>query len=47
SRDLNLISTGIHSASSRGVNVPRIQKVGFITASLMTGTVVATSGPIG
>ena len=47
SRDLNLISTGIHSASSRGVDVPRIQKVGFITASLMTGTVVATSGPIG
>ena len=24
SRDLNLISTGIHSATSRGVNVPRI-----------------------
>ena len=47
SRDLNLISTGVHSASSRGVDVARIQKVGFITASLMTGTVVATSGPIG
>ncbi|HCK69157.1 MAG TPA: iron ABC transporter, partial [Nitrospina sp.] len=47
SRDLNLISTGVHSASSRGVDVARIQKVGFITASLITGTVVATSGPIG
>jgi iron complex transport system permease protein len=47
SRDMNLISTGIHSASSRGVNVGRIQKVGFITASLITGTVVATCGPIG
>ncbi|MFT4578844.1 MAG: iron complex transport system permease protein [Nitrospinales bacterium] len=47
SRDMNLISTGVHSASSRGVNVGRIQKVGFITASLITGTVVAISGPIG
>jgi iron complex transport system permease protein len=47
SRDLNLISTGIHSASSRGVNVAKIQKVGFITASLITGMVVATCGPIG
>ena len=47
SRDLNLISTGIHSATSRGVNVPRIQKNGFITASLITGTVVSITGPIG
>jgi len=47
SRDMNLISTGVQSASSRGVNVGRIQKVGFITASLITGTVVATCGPIG
>jgi len=47
SRDMNLISTGVNSASSRGVNVGRIQKVGFITASLITGTVVATCGPIG
>ena len=41
SRDLNLISTGVHSASSRGVDVARIQKIGFITASLITGMVVA------
>ena len=47
SRDLNLISTGIHSATSRGVNVPGIQKIGFITASLITGTVVSITGPIG
>ena len=47
SRDLNLISTGIHSATSRGVNVTRIQKIGFITASLITGTVVSITGPIG
>ncbi|MCH8156998.1 MAG: iron ABC transporter permease [Nitrospinae bacterium] len=47
SRDLNLISTGIHSAMSRGVEVIKIQKIGFIMASLITGTVVAVSGPIG
>ena len=47
SRDLNLISTGVYSASSRGVNVSKIQKIGFTTASLITGTVVATCGPIG
>ena len=47
SRDLNLISTGVHSAASRGVNVKKIQKIGFVTASLITGTVVATCGPIG
>ena len=47
SRDMNLISTGDHSASSRGVNVGRIQKIGFITASLITGAVVAICGPIG
>tara|TARA_Y100000590_G_scaffold289810_1_gene326215 strand:+ start:40 stop:489 length:450 start_codon:yes stop_codon:yes gene_type:complete len=47
SRDLNLISTGVHSASSRGVNVGKTQKIGFFTASLITGTAVATCGPIG
>jgi iron complex transport system permease protein len=47
SRDLNLISTGVHSATSRGVDVARIQKIGFIIASLITGTVVAICGPIG
>ncbi|NIQ01840.1 MAG: iron chelate uptake ABC transporter family permease subunit [Nitrospinaceae bacterium] len=47
SRDLNLISAGIQSASSRGVDVLRTQKASFILASLITGTVVAISGPIG
>ena len=46
-RDLNLISTGEHPAISRGVDVYLIQKTGFITASLITGTVVAITGPIG
>jgi iron complex transport system permease protein len=47
SRDLNLISAGTQSAVSRGVDVVRTQKIGFILASLITGTVVAISGPIG
>lgn len=47
SRDMNLISAGVQSAMSRGVDVVRAQKIGFIMASLITGTVVAISGPIG
>ncbi len=47
SRDLNLISAGVQSAMSRGVDVVRTQKIGFIMGSLITGTVVAISGPIG
>ena len=47
SRDLNVISTGIQSAMSRGVEVIKVQKIGFIMASLLTGAVVALSGPIG
>ncbi len=47
SRDMNLISAGVQSARSRGVDVVRTQKIGFIMASLITGTVVAISGPIG
>jgi len=47
SRDLNLMSTGIQSAMSRGVDIVKIQKIGFLMASLLTGTVVAVSGPIG
>jgi len=47
SRDMNLISAGVQSAMSRGVDVVRTQKIGFVLASLITGTVVAISGPIG
>ena len=46
-RDLNLISTGMESALSRGVDVPRVQLTGLIAATLCTGAVVAISGPIG
>lgn len=45
--DLNLISSGSQSALSRGVDVPKIQKLGLAAASLITGAVVAVSGPIG
>lgn len=46
-RTFNILSTSEESALSKGVNVPRIQKIAFILASLLTGTVVAFSGPIG
>ena len=46
-RDFNVMSTGIQSAMSRGVDVIKVQKIGFIMASLLTGTVVSLSGPIG
>lgn len=43
----NVISTSEETALSKGVNVLLIQKFAFIIASLITGTVVALSGPIG
>jgi len=46
-RDINLISAGVDTAKSRGVDVIRVQKAGFILASLITGAVVAHTGPIG
>ena len=46
-RDFNVISTGVQSAMSRGVEVIKVQKIGFIMASLLTGAVVSLSGPIG
>ncbi len=47
SRTFNLLSTSEESALSKGVNVARVQKISFMLASLITGTVVALSGPIG
>ena len=46
-RDLNLISAGVDTALSRGVDVVKTRKTGFVMASLVTGAVVAHSGPIG
>lgn len=45
-RDLNLISSGVESALSRGVNVPAVQFIGLMAASILTGAVVAVTGPI-
>jgi iron complex transport system permease protein len=45
--ELNLITTGDDIASSRGVDVGRVQKILFITVSFMVGGVVAVCGPIG
>ena len=47
SRQLNLISMSEESAISRGVSVAKVQKVAFSTTSILTGLVVAHSGPIG
>lgn len=47
SRTFNILSTSEETALSKGVNVARLQKLSFVIASLITGTVVAFSGPIG
>jgi iron complex transport system permease protein len=47
SRSFNILSTSEETALSKGVNVARLQKFSFVIASLITGTVVAFSGPIG
>ena len=46
-KPLNLISASSEMAFAKGVNVVGVQKWLFLLASLMTGTVVALSGPIG
>ena len=47
SRTYNILSTSEETALSKGVNVERVQKLSFVLASVMTGTVVALCGPIG
>jgi len=47
SRMLNILSTSEEMALSKGVAVERVQKIAFLFASLLTGLVVAISGPIG
>ena len=46
-RDLDLLTIGEDSASTRGVHVAGVKHVVFIAASLMVGGVVSTCGPIG
>lgn len=44
---LNLLSLGGDLAAARGVNVVRVERVAFLTASLATGAAVSIAGPIG
>jgi iron complex transport system permease protein len=44
---LNLLTLGPDAAAARGVNVGRVQRMAFISASLATSAAVSLSGPIG
>jgi len=46
-RPLNLLSLGIESAGTRGLNVATAQRAAFLSASLATGAAVSVGGPIG
>ena len=46
-RELNLVSVGENIATSRGVDTARIKTILFAAVSLMVGTVVSVTGPIG
>lgn len=46
-RGLNLLLLGDESAGALGVNVPRLQKLLVLVASLMAGVTVSVSGSIG
>jgi len=46
-RALNLLSLDADAAASRGVNVLRVQRVAFFSASMATGAAVSLGGPIG
>ncbi|MEW6747155.1 MAG: iron ABC transporter permease [Planctomycetota bacterium] len=45
--ELNLLTTGEDLATSRGVPVPRVKRILFVSISLVVGGVVAVCGPIG
>ena len=44
---LNLMSIGEDVAATRGVDVPRAQRLAFVSASLATAAAVSLAGPIG
>jgi len=44
---LNQLSVGSDAAASRGVDVGRVQRIAFISASLATSAAVSLAGPIG
>ena len=46
-RELNLLALGEEAARQLGVNAERLKRRVFLAAALLTGTVVAFTGPIG
>jgi iron complex transport system permease protein len=46
-RELNLLALGEESARQLGVDAERLKRRVFLAAALLTGTVVAFTGPIG
>jgi iron complex transport system permease protein len=46
-RELNLLALGEEAAMQLGVNAARLKRRVFVAAALLTGTVVAFTGPIG
>ena len=44
---LNLLSLGADSAAGRGVDVPKVQRLAFVSGSLATSAAVSLAGPIG
>jgi iron complex transport system permease protein len=46
-RALNLLAAGADAAAARGVDVLRVQRLAFFSASLATGAAVSLGGPIG
>jgi iron complex transport system permease protein len=46
-RTLNLLSIGTEAATAKGVDIVRVQRLAFFSASLATGAAVSLGGPIG
>jgi iron complex transport system permease protein len=46
-RSLNVLTLGADAAAARGVDVQRIQRLSFFSASLATGAAVSLGGPVG
>ena len=46
-RSLNVLTLGADAAAARGVDVQRVQRAAFFSASLATGAAVSLGGPVG
>lgn len=46
-RSLNVLTLGADAAAARGVDVQRVQRLSFFSASLATGAAVSLGGPVG